>query len=57
MDLLFQDLVVTAVAIGAAAVLIARVRGVIVSSRKAKSCGSCPGCEVPGTAVNSQART
>jgi hypothetical protein len=58
MDLLLQDLAVTAVALGAALVLIRRVHGAVASTRKPPSCGSCPNCDPArnGTA-SPQART
>lgn len=45
MDPLFQDIVVTLIASGAAFVLIQRVRAVVSPSRKSTGCDACPKCE------------
>lgn len=59
MDLLFQDIVVTAIASAAMLVLIQRVRGLFFSSRrKSAGCEGCPKCEEhAGAVVSSQVRT
>lgn len=47
MDVVFQDVTVTAVALAAALVLLQRLRNTLSSARKKPSCGACPGCEQP----------
>jgi hypothetical protein len=62
MDLLFQDIAVTTVAIGALAVLLRRVNSIVRPVRNKPACGACAGCE-PRRSIsltvrpNSQART
>ena len=57
MDVMYQDIAVTGIALTAALVLIARVRS-LVFPRKSSSCAACPKCEPNrGSGVNLQART
>ena len=41
---LLQDLLVTSIAVAAAAVLVRRVTGAIAPSRGEQACSSCPSC-------------
>jgi hypothetical protein len=57
MDVMYQDIAVTGIALSAAFVLIRRVR-TLVFPRKSSSCAACPGCEDNrGADVNLRART
>jgi hypothetical protein len=57
MDLVLQDLAVSGIALGAALVLLQRVRSTFSAARKKPSCGTCPGCEDHrGGVVSSQVR-
>jgi hypothetical protein len=58
MELMLQDVITTGVALGAATVLIVRLKNTFFSGRPAKPCDSCPGCETrEHPSVSSQART
>jgi hypothetical protein len=62
MELLLQDIAVTAVAIGALGLLVRRVSSIVRPARRKHVCGACAACDVrrPATLTvrpNSEART
>jgi hypothetical protein len=45
MSILFQDIVATALALGAVASIVYRVAGLVRPAKKSAGCSSCPSCQ------------